>query len=105
MGIPNLVPRVHVKDQSAFPSSGMRHASVLWLRGSPLFQDILCAGAGGASGGQPVYQIVDGETASCGRIKNQITCLNTKKGDFDLAVKVIKSFCSGFDFRQIEFFC
>ena len=79
----------------------MRHASVLWSRGSPLFQDILCAGAGG---GQPVYQIVDGETAGCGRIKNQITCLNTKKGDFDLAVKVIKSFCSGFDFRQIEFF-
>ena len=102
MGIPNLVLRVHVKDQSAFPSSGMRHASVLWSRGSPLFQDILCGGAGG---GQPVYQIVDGETASCGRIKNQIICLNTKKGDLDLAVKVIKSFCSGFDFRQIEFFC
>ena len=96
MGIPNLVLRVHVKDQSAFPSSGMRHASVLWLRGSPLFQDILCAGAGGASGGQPVYQIVDGETASCGRIKNQITCLNTKKGDFDLAVKVIKSILQWF---------
>ena len=104
MGIPNLVLRVHVKDQSAFPSSGMRHASVLWLRGSPLFPDILCAGAG-VSGGQPVCKIVDGDTDSCGRIKNQITCLNTKKGDFDLAVKVIQSFCSGFDFRQIEFFC
>ena len=64
MGIPNLVLRVHVKDQSAFPSSGMRHASVLWSRGSPLFKDILCAGAAGAGGGQPVYQIVGGETAS-----------------------------------------